>query len=76
MLALTFSDPADYEKIREDDTICITGLDRFTPGVPLTVTLKHADGSEESFPVNHSYNETQIAWYQAGSALNLIRTQH
>jgi len=73
MLALTFADPSDYDKIREDDVIDILGLDDFTPGKPLTVALHHADGSAEQFPVNHSYNETQIAWYKAGGALNLLR---
>ncbi len=73
MLALTFADPSDYDKIREDDVIDILGLDDFTPGKPLTVVLHHADGSAEQFPVNHSYNETQIAWYKAGGALNLLR---
>ncbi|NLN93473.1 MAG: aconitate hydratase [Candidatus Hydrogenedens sp.] len=75
MLALTFSDPADYDKIREDDTISIIGLDSFAPGVPLTMKLDHADGTNDIFPVNHSYNEAQIAWYRAGSALNLIRNE-
>lgn len=73
MLALTFSDPTDYDKIREDDTISITGLDSFAAGVPLTMTLDHSDGTSDTFPVNHSYNDAQIAWYRAGSALNLIR---
>ncbi len=74
MLALTFADPADYERMREDDVIDILGLDDFTPGKPLTVVLHHADGSTEQFPVNHSYNDTQIEWYKAGGALNLLRT--
>lgn len=73
MLALTFADKADYDKIREDDTIDITGLRDFAPGKPLTVVLHHSDGTMESFPVNHTYNEGQIAWFKAGGALNLIR---
>ncbi len=73
MLALTFADKADYDRIREDDSLDITGLTAFTPGKPLTVTLHHADGTTESFPVNHSYNEGQIAWFKAGAALNLIK---
>jgi len=73
MLALTFADPADYDKIREDDVIEVLGLETFAPGKPLTVVLHHADGTRDEFPVNHSYNEAQIAWYRAGSALNLIR---
>ncbi|HOQ89395.1 MAG TPA: aconitase family protein, partial [Candidatus Hydrogenedentes bacterium] len=73
MLAVTFADPADYDKVREDDVIDVLGLDTFTPGKPLTVVLHHADGSRDEFSVNHSYNEAQIAWFRAGGALNLIR---
>ncbi|MFO8129821.1 MAG: aconitate hydratase [Bacteroidales bacterium] len=73
VLALTFADPDDYEKIREDDSFDITGLASFTPGQPLTVTLRHNDGSSETFMVHHTYNENQIKWFEAGSALNLIR---
>ncbi|HDP34346.1 MAG TPA: aconitate hydratase [Candidatus Hydrogenedentes bacterium] len=74
VLALTFDDPQDYDKIREDDVIDILGLDNFAPESPLTVVLRHSDGSTETFRANHSYNETQIRWYRAGSALNLIRS--
>jgi aconitate hydratase len=74
MLALTFACPEDYDKILEDDAIDILGLDAFAPETPLTVVLHHADGSEETLQVHHTYNETQIAWYRAGSALNLIRS--
>ncbi len=73
MLALTFADKADYDKIQEDDTVDITGLKDFAPGKPLTVVLHHSDGSTDSFAVNHTYNEGQIAWFKAGGALNLIR---
>ena len=73
MLALTFANPSDYEKIQEDDSIDITGLETFSEGVPLTVVLHHADGTNESFPVNHTYNSQQIDWFKAGSALNIIR---
>jgi aconitate hydratase len=73
MLALTFADKADYELIREDDRIDIKGLASFAPGKPLQLVLHHSDGSEQSFNVNHSYNELQIEWFKAGSALNLIR---
>ncbi len=76
VLALTFSDKSDYEKIREDDLIEIRGLDSFAPGNPLTVRLNHSDGSSEEFPVNHTYNETQIEWFKAGSALNLIKEEN
>jgi aconitate hydratase len=73
MLALTFANPADYDKIQEDDTIDILGLTTFTAGVPLTVVLHHKDGSTEEFKANHSYNTQQIEWFKAGSALNLMR---
>lgn len=73
MLALTFANTADYDKIKEDDVIDITGLTSFAPGVPLTITLTHADGSKDEFKVNHSYNAQQIEWFKAGGALNIIR---
>ena len=73
MLALTFANPADYDKIREDDQIDILGLKEMAPGNPLTIRLHHADGSSESFPVNHTYNNNQIEWFKAGAALNLFR---
>lgn len=75
MLALTFANPADYDRIREDDRIAIQGLDTFSPDHPLTVVLTHADGTEESFPVNHTYNELQISWFRAGSALNYNKNE-
>ncbi len=75
MLALTFANPADYEQFQEDDVIDILGLNNFVPGTQLTITLHHSDGTEASFQVNHTYNEAQIGWYQAGGALNLIRQQ-
>ena len=75
MLALTFADKNDYEKIREDDTIDIVGLKNFVPGKPLTIVLHHSDGNVEEFAVNHSYNESQIEWFKAGSALNIIKKQ-
>ncbi len=73
MLALTFADRADYAKIQEDDAIDIVGLTTFTPGVPLTLVLHHADGTVDEIKVKHSYNESQIAWFKAGGALNLLR---
>jgi aconitate hydratase len=75
MLALTFVHKEDYEKILEDDLLDIEGLSNFEPGVPLTIVLHHADGSEESFKVNHTYNDQQIEWFKAGAALNIIRRQ-
>jgi aconitate hydratase len=74
MLAFTFADAADYEKIRQDDTLDITGFESMAPGKPLTLVLRHADGSRDSFEINHTYNQQQIEWVQAGSALNKIRT--
>ncbi|WP_374166667.1 aconitate hydratase [Arcticibacter sp. MXS-1] len=73
MLAITFADPADYNKIQEDDVIDVKGLASFAPGKQLSVVLHHADGSEDSFAVNHTYNEQQIEWFKAGAALNIIR---
>jgi aconitate hydratase len=69
MLAITFRDPEDYDKIREDDLISITGLTTFAPQKPLKATLIHSDGTKESFEVNHTYNAMQIEWFKAGSAL-------
>ncbi|RPA66540.1 aconitate hydratase [Cyclobacteriaceae bacterium YHN15] len=73
MLALTFDNPSDYDLIQEDDSIDILGLTSFKPGQPLTVVLNHADGSKHEIQVNHTYNEGQIEWFKAGSALNLIK---
>ncbi len=75
MLALTFVNKEDYEKVQENDTIDITGLTAFAPGKNLTIVLHHQDGTSESFEVAHSYNEQQIGWFKAGSALNLIKQQ-
>jgi aconitate hydratase len=75
MLALTFADKADYDKIQENDSIDILGLTSFTPGKPLTVVLNHSDGSKDEFAVNHTYNDQQIEWFKAGGALNVIRSQ-
>lgn len=75
MLALTFANKEDYDKIQENDTIDIVGLTEFAPGKPLTVVLHHKDGSVDQFPVLHTYNEQQIEWFKAGSALNLIKAQ-
>jgi aconitate hydratase len=73
VLTLTFSDKNDYDRIREDDKIDITGLKEFAPGKQLTAVLNHSDGKKEYLKINHSYNQTQIAWFKAGSALNMIR---
>ena len=73
MLALTFADKNDYNKIQEDDRIDILGLPTMKPGGPLQLVLHHADGTSEEIAVNHSYNEQQITWFRAGGALNIIR---
>jgi aconitate hydratase len=73
MLPLTFRDPADYDKIRVDDRISITGLDRLAPGAPLTAVIHHADGSEEQIQLNHTLNADQVEWFRSGSALNVLR---
>lgn len=73
MLALTFSNKEDYNKIKEDDTLGIIGLNEFEAGKPITIVLNHADGTSENIWVNHTYNNAQIEWFRAGSALNRIR---
>lgn len=75
MLALTFANKEDYDKIQEDDTIDVNGLTDFTPGQPLTIVLHHKDGSSETILANHTYNQQQIEWFKAGAALNIIRKQ-
>jgi aconitate hydratase len=72
MLALTFANEADYDKIQENDTFDFVDLTSFAPGKPLTIAITHADGSQESILANHTYNDSQIGWFKAGSALNLI----
>ena len=73
MLALTFSNDSDYDKIQENDSISIKGLTSFASDKPLTIELSHADGSKDEFLVNHTYNDQQIEWFKAGGALNIIR---
>jgi len=75
MLALTFADKTDYDKIQEDDSIDIIGLTSFAPGTPLTLVFTHADGSKDTIIANHTYNQQQIEWFKAGAALNIIRKQ-
>ncbi|MFV5688451.1 aconitate hydratase [Flavobacterium sp. ZT3R25] len=72
LLGLTFANEADYDKIQEDDTINFTDLVDFAPGKPLTLEFVHADGTKDIILANHTYNEGQIGWFVAGSALNLI----
>ncbi len=73
MLALTFANKEDYNKIQEDDTIDIIGLTSFAPDQPLTLVFTHKDGSKDQINVNHTYNAQQIEWFKAGGALNIIR---
>jgi aconitate hydratase len=75
MLGLTFANPADYDKIQENDTIDTLDLTQFAPGKPITLQLTHADGSKDSIVCNHTYNAQQIEWFVAGSALNLIKAK-
>jgi aconitate hydratase len=75
MLALTFANKEDYNKILEDDTIDVEGLMAFTPGKALQLVLNHSDGSNETIQVNHSYNQQQINWFREGGALNVIRKE-
>ncbi|MDX9730740.1 MAG: aconitate hydratase [Bdellovibrionales bacterium] len=73
-LPLTFANPSDYDKIREDDRVTIKGLKTFSPGKNLQAVLKHIDGSTETIELKHSFNAEQIKWFEAGSALNLLRS--
>merc|ERR1711972_120878 len=70
MLPLTSADPADYDKVKPDDKVTLTGVKALAPGSQVTCTLTHADGSSDSFPLNHTYNDLQINWFKNGSALN------
>lgn len=75
MLALTFDNKEDYDKVQEDDSIDILGLTTFAPGKSLTVVLNHKDGTRDEVIVNHTYNEQQIQWFREGGALNVIRKE-
>ena len=72
LLALTFPDPADYDKIREDDRISLVGLNDITPGKPVHCIINHSDGTSETLELNHSYGDSQFKWFRVGSALNLF----
>ncbi len=75
VLALTFENPDDYDKIQEDDTFDVLGLKEFAPGSKFKIIIHHKDGTSEEITANHSYSKIQIEWFKAGSALNLIRKQ-
>jgi aconitate hydratase len=72
LLALTFRDPADYDRIREDDRLSLVGLAQLAPGKPVTCLLRHADGTTERLELAHSFGASQLEWFRAGSALNLF----
>ena len=72
LLPLAFDDPADYDRIREDDRISLTGLRSLAPGQPVDCTVRHSDGTTESLSLNHSFGASQIEWFKVGSALNLF----
>jgi aconitate hydratase len=76
MLALTFANESDYDLIQEDDTFNFLDIDQFAPDKPLTIEVVHANGSKDTIIVNHSYNNAQIAWFNEGSALNLIKKEN
>ncbi len=73
LLPLTFADPADYDKVREGDRASIVGLAKLAAGSPVTVILRHADGTSDEFSCRHTFNEEQVRWFKAGSALNVLR---
>jgi aconitate hydratase len=76
MLGLTFANESDYDLIQEDDTFNFTDLNEFSQGKPLTLEVIHTDGSKDIIIANHTYNQSQIEWYNEGSALNLIKKQN
>ncbi len=76
MLALTFANENDYDLIQEDDTFNFTDIEQFSPDKALTIEVVHADGSKDNIMANHSYNNSQIAWFHEGSALNVIKKEN
>ncbi|MFN8944813.1 MAG: aconitate hydratase, partial [Pseudobdellovibrionaceae bacterium] len=73
VLALHFNQPADYDKIREDDHVSLVNLAALAPGKNVEMKIQHKDGTSETIQLKHSYNAEQMKWFKAGSALNLIR---
>jgi len=73
VLPLTFLNAADFDKVQERDRVSVTGLSELAPDRPVDVTLHHADGSTDSFQAEHTLNQDQVAWFRAGSALNLLK---
>jgi aconitate hydratase A / 2-methylisocitrate dehydratase len=76
VLPLTFADPADYDRVRETDRVTLANLRDLAPGVPVSAILRHEDGGIDTITLCHTLNNEQIAWFRAGSALNLLRRQH
>jgi aconitate hydratase len=76
LLALTFSDPADYDKVREDDRVSLVGLSELAPGKPVRCILHHVDGTSEELALKHSFGPAQIEWFKVGSALNLFHQRN
>ncbi len=74
LLALTFQDDADYDRVREDDRISLLGLAELAEGRPVACRIDHADGTTETLSLGHSYSTSQISWFRAGAALNLVRS--
>ena len=75
LLALTFTNPMDYEKILEDDKISLKELSNFSEKKPIECIIEHVDGIKEEILLNHSYNTAQIQWFKAGSAMNVLRNK-
>ena len=73
MLPLTFNNKADYDLVRPDDKVSIVGLETFAPGGQLSCVLNHSDGSSDTILLDHTFNEQQIDWFKAGSALNRMK---
>jgi len=75
LLALTFRNEADYDRIREDDRVSLLRLSEMAPGKPLECRLAHSDGTSESLLLDHSFSKRQLAWFRAGSALNVFHNE-
>jgi len=72
MLALTFQNPADYDRVHADDRLKLVGLTGMAPGKPVECRIKHADGTSETLYLNHTFSASQLEWFRKGSALNLF----
>ena len=72
LLPLTFADPADYDKVLEDDTISITGLSDLAPGSPVTAVIHHANAPDDTIELTHTMSDEQLEWFRAGAALNIL----